>query len=157
VTSESAATGIDRDQLTRYLARVLGGRVEALDARSLVVSRTRPAKGFGHDYPADRAWQARYGHAAYNSFPRQLVCPNDICGERERAVRWRLGSSPSSAGLERPAPAPDMVLGYEASLSPELALHTDHDFSVNVDAFLRLAERLQRAATAEGYAPRPVA
>jgi Ser/Thr protein kinase RdoA (MazF antagonist) len=102
VTSESGATGIDRDQLTRYLARVLGGRVEVLDARplkaevgsaddpkgfgygvpfevecvvdgltrSLVVSRTRPAKGFGHDYPADRAWQALYGHAAYNSFPR---------------------------------------------------------------------------------------
>ena len=39
-------------------------------ARSLVVSRTRPARGFGHDYPADRAWQALYGHDAYNSFPR---------------------------------------------------------------------------------------
>ena len=39
-------------------------------SRSLVVSRTRPAQGFGHDYPADRAWQALYGHAAYNSFPR---------------------------------------------------------------------------------------
>jgi len=38
--------------------------------RSLVVSRTRPAHGFGHDYPADRAWQALYGHAAYNGFPR---------------------------------------------------------------------------------------
>jgi Ser/Thr protein kinase RdoA (MazF antagonist) len=38
--------------------------------RSFVVSRTRPAQGFGHDYPADRAWQALYGHAAYNSFPR---------------------------------------------------------------------------------------
>jgi Ser/Thr protein kinase RdoA (MazF antagonist) len=39
-------------------------------SRLLVVSRTRPAKGFGHDYAADRAWQALYGHAAYNSFPR---------------------------------------------------------------------------------------
>jgi Phosphotransferase enzyme family len=36
------------------------------------VSRTRPAQGFGHDYPADRAWQALYGHAAYNSFPRHV-------------------------------------------------------------------------------------
>ncbi|HEY7538794.1 MAG TPA: phosphotransferase [Methylomirabilota bacterium] len=93
---------IDRDQLTQYLTRVLGARVEVLDLRplkagadeigdpkgfgygvpfeveclaggvprSLVVSRTRPAQGFGHDYPADRAWQALYGHAAYNSFPR---------------------------------------------------------------------------------------
>jgi phosphotransferase family enzyme len=41
-------------------------------ARSFVVSRTRPARGFGHDYPADRAWQALYGHAAYNSFPRHV-------------------------------------------------------------------------------------
>jgi Ser/Thr protein kinase RdoA (MazF antagonist) len=37
--------------------------------RKLVVSRTRPAQGFSHDYPADRAWQALYGHAAYNDFP----------------------------------------------------------------------------------------
>ena len=37
--------------------------------RCLVVSRTRPAQGFGHDYPADRAWQALYGHQAYNTFP----------------------------------------------------------------------------------------
>jgi hypothetical protein len=36
------------------------------------VSRTRPAQGFGHDYPADRAWQALYGHEAYNSFPRHV-------------------------------------------------------------------------------------
>jgi len=81
---------IDRDQLARYLTRVLAAPVEVLDlkplkagvdeaddpkgfgygvpfevecvvggvSRSLVVSRTRPAKGFGHDYPADRAWQA---------------------------------------------------------------------------------------------------
>jgi len=39
-------------------------------AQSLVMSRTRPARGFGHDYPADRAWQALYGHDAYNSFAR---------------------------------------------------------------------------------------
>ena len=40
--------------------------------RRFVVSRTRPARGFGHDYPADRAWQALYGHAAYNDFPRHV-------------------------------------------------------------------------------------
>jgi aminoglycoside phosphotransferase (APT) family kinase protein len=40
--------------------------------RLFVVSRTRPAQGFGHDYPADRAWQVLYGHAAYNSFPRHV-------------------------------------------------------------------------------------
>ena len=40
--------------------------------RAFVISRTRPARGFGHDYPADRAWQALYGHHAYNSFPRHV-------------------------------------------------------------------------------------
>jgi hypothetical protein len=40
------------------------------EPRHLVVSRTRPVQGFGHDYPADRAWQALFGHVAYNSFPR---------------------------------------------------------------------------------------
>ena len=38
--------------------------------RDVVISRTRPVAGFGHDYPADRAWQAIYAHRAYNSFPR---------------------------------------------------------------------------------------
>ena len=46
---------------------VVGGRL-----RSFVVSRTRPVQGFGHDYPADRAWQAIYAHGAYNTFPRHV-------------------------------------------------------------------------------------
>jgi hypothetical protein len=40
--------------------------------RHLVVARTRVVQGFGHDYPADRAWQALYAHAAYNSFPSHV-------------------------------------------------------------------------------------
>jgi hypothetical protein len=40
--------------------------------RQFVLSRTRPAQGFGHDYPADRAWQALYAHGAYNGFPRHV-------------------------------------------------------------------------------------
>jgi Ser/Thr protein kinase RdoA (MazF antagonist) len=46
-------------------------RVEGA-TRRFVMSSTRPAKGFGHDYPADRAWQALYGHGAYNSFPQHV-------------------------------------------------------------------------------------
>ncbi len=42
------------------------------ETRWLVLSRTKPAEGFGHDYAADRAWQAIYGHAAYNDFPRHV-------------------------------------------------------------------------------------
>jgi hypothetical protein len=42
------------------------------DPRSFVLARTRPAQGFGHDYPADRAWQAIYAHVAYNGFPAHV-------------------------------------------------------------------------------------
>jgi adenylylsulfate kinase len=101
-----------------------------------------------------RAWRRLARQLITHFAEVQLVCPNDMCGERERAARWRLGPHASSA-VERPVPAPDIVLGYEAPLSPELTLHTDHDFSVNVDAFVRLADRLQRAAATDGYAPTP--
>jgi hypothetical protein len=40
------------------------------ETRELVLARTRPVAGFGHDYPADRAWQALFAHGAYNTFPR---------------------------------------------------------------------------------------
>jgi adenylylsulfate kinase len=77
----------------------------------------------------------------------QLVCPEEICGERERAARWHLGAPLSSPPAGGPAPPPDVVLGYESSLRPELTLHTDtHDLSANVEALLRLAQRLQHAA-----------
>jgi hypothetical protein len=100
-----AAGAIEREALTRYLARLFQAPVEILaleplgsaagkardpkgfgygvpfaveclvagTPRGLVVSRTRPAQGFGHDYPADRAWQALYAHGAYNSFPQHAA------------------------------------------------------------------------------------
>lgn len=40
--------------------------------RSFVLARQRPEQGFGHDYPADRAWSALWAHRAYNGFPRHI-------------------------------------------------------------------------------------
>ncbi len=40
--------------------------------RSFVLAQLRPEQGFGHDYPADRAWNALWGHGAYNGFPRHV-------------------------------------------------------------------------------------
>lgn len=92
-------TGVLASALAPYLAEVLGARVDDVSVRPLgggegddvkgfgygvplavrcrangrvrdvVIARTRPVAGFGHDYPADRAWQAIFSHAAYNSFP----------------------------------------------------------------------------------------
>src|SRR4029450_5601568 len=93
---------LETARLDEYLARVFGEPVKVLALRSLggdaaedpkgfgygvpfeveclvggaprsfVVSRTRVTQGFGHDYPADRAWQGLCGHARYNSFPRHV-------------------------------------------------------------------------------------
>jgi hypothetical protein len=55
------------------------------EPRTLVLARTRPVSGFGHDYPADRAWQALFSHGAYNSFPQHAksldVGCTRACGE----------------------------------------------------------------------------
>lgn len=101
-----------------------------------------------------RAWR-RLARSLIRHFAEvQLVCPDEICGERERAVRWHLGL-PATAPSERPAARPDVVLDYEPSLHPELALYTDSsNLAANVESLLRLADRLDRAVAASGYAPR---
>jgi adenylylsulfate kinase len=102
-----------------------------------------------------RAWRRLARELITHFAEVQLVCPHEICGERERAVRWHLGPEPPAAPAEHAPPQPDMVLGYEGSLDPELALHTDtSDLSANVEALLRLIQRLQRAAATAGHAPR---
>ena len=85
----------------------------------------------------------------------QLVCPADVCVERERAARWGLGSE-RSAGRPQPAAgaAPDIALDYEESLRPELVVRTDiHDLWSAVRQVLFLVRRLRRAATGEVREP----
>ena len=102
-----------------------------------------------------RAWRGLARRLITHFAEVQLVCPYEICGDRERAGRWHLGAGPSASREEHAASGPDMVLGYEGSLDPELALYTDTpNFAANVEALLRLAVRLQRAAAAAGFAPK---
>lgn len=70
---------------------------------------------------ARRAWR----EAARTLIPCfaeiQLLCPTEVCLERERAVRWGLT-------FEAPAPAaakPDIAIDYEEAIRPELAIRTD--------------------------------
>lgn len=65
------ATAPDPKQFGYGVPFVVSCAVDGVE-RAFVVARTRPARGFGHDYPADRAWQALYAHLAYNSFPRHV-------------------------------------------------------------------------------------
>jgi adenylylsulfate kinase len=52
----------------------------------------------------------------------QLVCPFEVCLERERAVRWGLTFETAAA----PAAAkPDIAIDYEEATRPDLAIRTD--------------------------------
>lgn len=52
----------------------------------------------------------------------QLLCPTEVCLERERAVRWGL----TFETVAVPAIAkPDIALDYEEATRPELAIRTD--------------------------------
>jgi adenylylsulfate kinase len=93
-----------------------------------------------------RAWR----ELARSAIPRfaeiQLVCPDDICGAREQAVRW---SGMLSPGSERLAPTePEIVLDYEYSLRAELTVNTEtqHVWSA-AEGVLLLIERLHGRAT----------
>jgi adenylylsulfate kinase len=76
----------------------------------------------------------------------QLVCPAEVCVERERASRWRLGAEPRPrAGGPAYLTPPDIAMDYEESLKPELVLHTHaHDLWSTVEQVLFLVHRLRR-------------
>ncbi len=79
----------------------------------------------------------------------QLVCPVDVCVERERAVRWGLGAELGDLHRGRPTPGPDLALDYEESLRPELVLHTGlHDADTAAEQVLFLAHRLRAVSVA---------
>jgi adenylylsulfate kinase len=85
-----------------------------------------------------RAWRALAREICASFAEVQLVCPPEICRDRERAVRW--GPRPGGG-----ADVPDIVLEYEHSLRPDLVLDTAvrSEWAAAED-LLRLARRLLR-------------
>jgi adenylylsulfate kinase len=102
-----------------------------------------------------RAWRQLARDLITHFAEVQLVCPYEICMERERATRWGLGIPRRATRSSRPATdAPDIILDYEQALCPELTLHTDFQgLQGALDELLRLALRLHRAVTVEAYGP----
>jgi adenylylsulfate kinase len=101
-----------------------------------------------------RAWRRLARELIAHFAEVQLVCPYEICGERERATRWSLGPQPPGRPA-RTLAVVDVVLDYEEALRPELTIHTDtQDIARSLDELLRLAERLQRAAAIKDFAPK---
>jgi adenylylsulfate kinase len=74
----------------------------------------------------------------------QLLCPSELCLERERAVRWGLTFDGSRRPLAT-AP-PDIALDYEESIRPDLAIRTDaDDVQTAAERVLRLIHRLAKS------------
>jgi adenylylsulfate kinase len=99
-----------------------------------------------------RSWR-EMARAAITRFAEvQLVCPREICGERERAVRWQLAPCGHAAPAEVTTRGPDIVLDYEEALHPELILHTDVQHPATAaEAIVLLAWRLEVGAGAEAW------
>jgi len=140
---DSPASDTTREIVHRALAYTAKLLTEA--GVSVIVDATAPR----------RAWRRLARELITNFAEVQLVCPRDICFERERATRWGLGPQQSEPRSSRPATdAPDIVLDYEQALCPELTLHTDiQGLRGALDELLRLAHRLHRAVTVETYGP----
>lgn len=131
------------------------GLAEGIVHRALVYAARR-LTGAGVPVIVDataprREWRELARHLIRHFAEVQLVCPTEICATRERAVRWRLGGVARTRPSPPPAAAPDVVLGYEPSLRPELTIHTDvEDQWTAGETVLLLARRLHRACLETG-------
>jgi adenylylsulfate kinase len=75
----------------------------------------------------------------------QLVCPPEICAERQQAARWGLGPAPSGAGCPPADTELEWIMAYEPAFQPELTIFTDvQDWIAAVEQVLFVAERLHR-------------
>lgn len=138
---EGAVAEADQDIVHRVLAYAAKLLTEA--GVAVIVDATAPR----------RAWR----EAARMLIPCfaevQLLCPVEICGERERATHWGPPAADEVPGTVRP-PAPDIVLDYEESFRPELALRTDvHDVWTAEEQILVLVHRLRSARPARLETP----
>jgi adenylylsulfate kinase len=88
---------------------------------------------------ARRAWREA-ARALIPCFAEiQLLCPTEVCLERERAVRW--GLTFESAGSA--TATPDIALDYEEATRPDLAIRTDvYDASAAAERVLSMIRHL---------------
>ncbi|HEY7362835.1 MAG TPA: adenylyl-sulfate kinase [Methylomirabilota bacterium] len=86
----------------------------------------------------------------------QLICPPEICTERERVVRWTPAVCAQGGRRKSLAAAPDIVVAYEPALDAELTLYTDVRAVWNVVyEAIGLARRLHHHAAGSRSATTP--
>ena len=100
-----------------------------------------------------RAWRDIARDCVSHFAEVQLMCPSDICLEREQAARWGLRGTRLETGKRQATP--EIVLDYEESLHPDLRLYTHvADFSNAVNEVVRLARRLEEATAPRAPDPK---
>ena len=134
--SASPAT-IDIDGLYRTLV----DRARALTDTGIpvIIDATAPRREWRE---FARRQIARFGEV-------ELVCPFELCRDRERMVRWSVWSRHPQ---RRPAAdrGPEAIVPDEPALTPELVIWTDRqDLWGAVEAIVRLAQRLTHVTTNE--------
>jgi len=127
----------DRQEEVVHRALALTAQLLTEAGVAVILDATAPRRAWRE---LGREWIAHFAEV-------QLVCPAEVCAARERATRWRLGGVRVDDTGQRPV-APDIALDYEESLCPDLRLHTHvPDLTISVEEVLRLAKRLEQAAT----------
>jgi len=92
-----------------------------------------------------RSWRDAARTEIHRFAEVQLVCPTEICVERERASRWGLGAEWHHAA-EHGAAGPNIEMDYEESFKPDLVVHTHlHDPWSAVEHVMFLVHRLRRS------------
>ena len=89
-----------------------------------------------------RAWRD-LARASIKRFAEvQLVCPSQVCLDRERSVRW----GPHTGVI---AAAPDLAIEYEYAFDPDLLLDTEtrSEWTAAEDLVAFARRLLNRAAT----------
>ena len=128
---DRASTG--REQEIAHRALVCAARLLTESGHAVIVDATAPR----------RAWREMARETILGFAEVQLICPADICMERERARRWHLGGAQG----RRSGDPPDISVEYEESLRPDLALRTDlHDVWSSVEQVLFLIHRIGRTS-----------
>ena len=102
----------EREDEIAHRALVFTAKLLADTGLVVVVDATAPR----------RAWRALARQLVGAFAEIQLLCPSEVCLDRERAVRWRQRPFPHGGAVMA---APDLAIEYEYSLSPDLLLDTE--------------------------------
>lgn len=121
----------EREQEIVHRALTCAAKVLAEVGMAVIVDATAPR----------RAWRDVARELISRFAEVQLLCPVDVCIEREQAARWR------GQGARALDAAPDICIEYEESLRPDLVLHTSaHDEWSMAEQVVFVINRLRRTA-----------